>query len=141
MIRRKKLNPERSYLFEDLGNALSRLGAVLDASLDENDYVLDATIQRFEFTIELFWKTLQYLLIKEGLVKTKTPRETLSAAYAAHWIDDENIWLDMIDARNLTSHAYHQETALEIYHDVKKFYPRLKNTYEILKQKHETIKS
>ncbi|MDK3160665.1 hypothetical protein QPK87_29520 [Kamptonema cortianum] len=40
--------------FSDLGEALGRLKEILDAPLDERRFIMDATIQRFEFCIELF---------------------------------------------------------------------------------------
>jgi hypothetical protein len=42
-----------------LGKALERLGQVLTEPPD-NPLLVDATIQRFEFTIELFWKTFRH---------------------------------------------------------------------------------
>jgi len=68
--------------FSQLGNALQRLGEVSREPLDKNDYVLDATIQRFEFCVELYWKTLKHLLAKEG-VDVVLPKECLQKAYAA----------------------------------------------------------
>ena len=41
-------------------NAAARLNEV--AALPESDIVRDAAIQRFEFTFELVWKTLQLYL-------------------------------------------------------------------------------
>jgi hypothetical protein len=43
---------------ESLGKALDRLEEALEQPL-ENALAVDATIQRFEFTIELFWKALK----------------------------------------------------------------------------------
>ena len=47
-------------------------------------------------------------------VETGTPREALRGAYAAGWIDDETLWLDMLRARNETSHAYNEALARAI---------------------------
>jgi nucleotidyltransferase substrate binding protein (TIGR01987 family) len=66
--------------FEALGDALDRLEEALEISLDKNGIVIDATIQRFEFTFELFWKTLKKFMYREG-IEVKTPRETLQTAY------------------------------------------------------------
>jgi nucleotidyltransferase substrate binding protein (TIGR01987 family) len=65
----------------------------------------DAAIQRFEFTIELFWKILKKVLFHEKIEST-TPRDTLSKAYQYKLIDDEEVWLAMLDDRNNASHAY-----------------------------------
>lgn len=85
--------------FESLGEALTRLEEVLAMPLDEKRIVLDATIQRFEFTFELFWKTLKRFLLVEG-IETRSPRETLKKAYQIKWLDDEQLWLNMLHDRN-----------------------------------------
>ena len=46
----------------NLEEALERLGEALAIKEEENTLVVDATIQRFEFVIELYWKTLKRLL-------------------------------------------------------------------------------
>ena len=49
--------------FQSLGKAIERLKEVLEhPQLNENDFMRDATIQRFEFSIELFWKVLKKIL-------------------------------------------------------------------------------
>ncbi|MEA1894317.1 MAG: nucleotidyltransferase substrate binding protein [Euryarchaeota archaeon] len=35
------------------------------------------------------------------------------------WINDEERWLELLEARNLTSHTYDQEIAMEVYETVK----------------------
>ena len=118
---------------ENLGKALTRLGEVLHEPLEKNDYVLDATIQRFEFVIELFWKTLKHLLAVHGREST-TPRDTLRKAYAVKWLDNEKLWLEMMDDRNMTSHIYKEETALQIYRNIQTYYPEMQKTYDGLKK-------
>jgi nucleotidyltransferase-like protein len=46
------------HLFDDLGRSLDRLGEALAVSEDE-PLAVDGTIQRFEFTFELFWKAVR----------------------------------------------------------------------------------
>lgn len=71
-------------------------------------------IQRFEFTMELAWKTLKEYLENSGFEDVKTPRDALKTAYEIDLIEDELLWLDMLKARNLTSHIYDENTAVEI---------------------------
>ena len=93
-------------LFLTLGAAIERLKAVLShPQLNEIDYIRDATIQRFEFTIELFWKLLKKVLLHEKIAAT-TPRDTLAKAYQYNLIDDEALWLAMLDDHNNPSYAY-----------------------------------
>jgi hypothetical protein len=57
-------------------NAAARLDEV--AALPETDIVRDAAIQRFEFTFELVWKTLQLYLEHEGF-ESAGPRAVLKS--------------------------------------------------------------
>jgi nucleotidyltransferase substrate binding protein (TIGR01987 family) len=84
-------------------NAAARLEEV--ASLRESDIVRDAAIQRFEFTFELVWKTLQLYLEHEGL-ESPGPRAVIKRAFVMRLISDQDeadIWFQMLDDRNLTS--------------------------------------
>jgi len=122
--------------FYTLGNAISRLRDVLEhPQIDELDFLRDATIQRFEFTIELFWKVLKKILSYEKLEST-TPRDTLSQAYQYQLISDENIWLSMLDDRNNTSHAYKEKESKMIFEHIKGYLPVFEKTYQVLKKKY-----
>lgn len=61
---------------------------------DSQRIVIDATIQQFECTFELFWETLKRCLNEEG-IDVKTPRESLQRAFQVGWIDDEAYWIQM----------------------------------------------
>ena len=64
-------------------------------------------IQRFEFSFELAWKTVKDFLQDGGLVISPiTPRQVLKDAFAAKVIDEGQVWIDMLDHRNLLSHTY-----------------------------------
>src|SRR5438128_1623090 len=105
---------------DNLARALARLGEAL-AESPAASLAIDGTIQRFEFTIELFWKTLRRCLEFEG-VPTTTPRESVSAAFQAGWLDDESAWLGMLRDRNQTSHTYDEAAAREIYEHIRGYY-------------------
>lgn len=125
--------------FENLGNALARLNEVLQLpNLDSIDYLQDAAIQRFEFTIELYWKILKKFLAYEK-IECFTPREVFSKAFQSYLIDNETIWLEMLDDRNNTSHAYKQEVARRIFLNIKKYYPVMATTYKKLQDRFETL--
>lgn len=75
----------------------------------------DGLIQRFEFTVELAWKSLKEHLEDQGLVMgIASPRAILKEAYAAGAISDGEAWNAILAARNLTSHVYDEETAQRI---------------------------
>lgn len=119
------------YKFTNLGRALKKLDEVCAKPLDEEKIMIDATIQRFEFTYELFWKILKVLLENEG-VEATTPKNVLQEAYKANWIEDEKLWLAMLDDRNITSHVYKEEKAFEIYEHIKNYNKEMQRVYRNL---------
>ncbi|MBX0312757.1 MAG: nucleotidyltransferase substrate binding protein [Sulfurihydrogenibium sp.] len=104
---------------ENLNNALDRLSEAVKTA--KTDLEIDGTIQRFEFSFELFWKTLKLILKYYG-VECNNPRTCIKEAFRNGLIDDDEIFLDMLEDRNLTSHIYDKQTANEIFERIKKFY-------------------
>lgn len=122
--------------YEAFSKALFRLKEAIDLyEKEENAVLLDGTIQRFEFTIELAWKLLKEYLSYEKLGDFNSPRATVKESYKQGIISDGETWLDMLDDRNLTSHTYDEETAEEIYKNIVSKY------YNILKQLKEKMGS
>ncbi|MEA3283030.1 MAG: HI0074 family nucleotidyltransferase substrate-binding subunit [Euryarchaeota archaeon] len=109
---------EATVQFENFENATKRLKAALEYDPLELDIVMDAVIQRFEFTFETAWKSVK-LAAKAVGYDCKSPKGCLKLAYRMGWIKDEERWLELLEARNLTSHTYDQETATYVYETVK----------------------
>ena len=116
-----------------LENVLTRLNESLQFDLSQ-PLVVDACIQRFEFCIELTWKTLKRCLAIEG-IEANTPRECIQQAYSIHWINDESAWLSMLKDRNLTSRTYKEDLALEIYHRLPLHYQAMADLYQLLSRR------
>ena len=125
----------RDY-FASLGKALKSLEDVLQLpNLQTTDYLQAAAIQYFEFSIELYWKVLKKFLAYEK-VNTTTPRDVLAKAYQFDLIDDEKIWLEMLDNRNITSHIYHYEEARKVFENIFNVYhPVMKKNYAKLTER------
>lgn len=119
----------------DLGNALERFSEVMEISIEENDIALDAAIQRFEFSFELFWKALKALLLEVGGIRISSPRQVLKEAFSLGWINEEQKWLDLLDARNLTSHVYNEQMAHDIYQMIQENAPLMHTEYAALKER------
>jgi len=67
----------------------------------------EGTIQRFEFAVELAWKTLKDYLEHGGkVIEPGTPRNIIKEALATRILADGQVWIDMLDHRNLLSHTY-----------------------------------
>ncbi|MFA6547661.1 MAG: HI0074 family nucleotidyltransferase substrate-binding subunit [Candidatus Magasanikbacteria bacterium] len=94
-------------------NALNKLKEVL--ALPETEIVRDSAIQRFEFTLDLTWKTTKtYLEEKEGVVCV-SPKECFREAFRQGLINYDSEWITMVDLRNETVHTYNEENAQKIY--------------------------
>jgi nucleotidyltransferase substrate binding protein (TIGR01987 family) len=92
-------NFDRAYLL--LHDALERGPDVL------NQLEKEGVVQRFEYSFKLAWKTVKDYLEQGGIAfKTITPREVLKEAFAARLVGDGQVWIDMLDHRNLLSHTY-----------------------------------
>lgn len=123
--------------FENVGNALTRLHDALEQSKGAalGSLLIDGTIQRFEFCVELMWKLLRRLVLESGQEVEPFPKPIMQKAYAAGWIDSEKLWLDMLKDRNKTSHTYNQLLAKEIHERIYLYYPEIRSTYDMLKQR------
>lgn len=111
----------------NLDRALTRLREALEEP-SSNSLVIDGTIQRFEFVIELFWKAFKRILDREG-IQVSTPRESIKQAYQIGWIEDEEAWLEMLRDRNETSHVYDEATARRIYESINRNFEALERVY------------
>jgi nucleotidyltransferase substrate binding protein (TIGR01987 family) len=67
----------------------------------------EGVVQRFEVTLELAWKTLKDFLEAQGVeILPVTPCAVVKEAFAAKILKDGQVWIDMLDHRNLLSHTY-----------------------------------
>jgi nucleotidyltransferase substrate binding protein (TIGR01987 family) len=93
--------------FENFDRALSLLKDALSRGPSAlNQLEKEGAVQRFEYTLELAWKTVKDYLEQSGVVLSAvTPRQVIKDAFAARILDDGQTWIDMIDHRNLLSHT------------------------------------
>ena len=113
---------EPNIKVNNFSNALSRLKEGIAKYNEADDLLRDGVIQRFEFTFELAWKTLKAVFEDEGLTGLNSPKTVLREAYAAELIEDDELWLAMLNDRNSTSHIYNEHLAIEICHNIQKKY-------------------
>ena len=74
----------------------------------------DSVVQRFEYSIDLFWKYFRnYIEEKSMLSGLKTPGEVLRKGFSESILSEEETEkiLEMIKSRNMTSHIYVEEIA------------------------------
>ena len=96
---------------EAFGRAMRRLEqgiALVRSRADDEELTMEeeGLIQRFEYSFELGWKLLQDVekdLNGQGL---GGPRAAIRWATAEGWVDDGEVWMSMLQSRNLTTHVY-----------------------------------
>lgn len=91
-----------------------------------SDIVRDATIQRFEFCVELAWKVSK----KHMGTITSSPKQVIREMAQAGLIRDVDQWLLAVDNRNLSVHTYNEKLANEVYLFISNFYPELESLSE-----------
>ena len=136
------MNERLKNKFKNLTNALNRLKEVLENKDTEFTIKRDSTIQRFEFTIELFWKFLKTYMEEMGVNEEsiKFPRDILVKSYENNLITDEKVWINMMFDRNKTSHIYDEEEANKIYHNIENnYFPVMRDNYESIKKRLELL--
>mgnify|MGYP002654944223 FL=1 len=137
--------PEQSEIrwkqrFDNLNRALAQLQSALEAhqAMPENELIVIALIKAYEFSFELSWKTLKDLLAWNG-VDARLPREVLKQAFATGLLDEGQIWIDMLEQRNLMAHTYDQARALQAAELITSHYwPHLQRLQNALEARRET---
>ncbi len=81
------------------------------------DNIKSGQIQKFEFTIELLWKTVQVFLFEVDGVDVVTPKSVAKEFVEAGYCDYEvyELFIRAINDRNQLSHIYRQEMAESIW--------------------------
>lgn len=111
-------------------NTLSKALVLLQKvrTLHNQDIVLaaeDSVIQRFEYCYESFWKFLKvYLQQVHFLEDVQSSKKVFRSCVKTEicTLEEGNIFIDMADSRNETSHTYNVESARVILSVVPKYH-------------------
>lgn len=112
-------------LIEPLKKSSHRLAEALNLPVD--DIVRDATVQRFEYTFELAWKTLKRVLNQVYNLQEEAYPLILKQAAKVNLIRNPEIWMGFKQARNYTSHNYSQTGAEYSYRQAELFLPEVED--------------
>lgn len=92
-------------------------------------------VKAFEYTYELGWNTLKDYLEYQGDSSLTGSRDTIKKAFLSGLIEDGDVWIEMLESRNKTSHVYNEETAEEICGAIiKKYYAAFIKLHEKMKK-------
>jgi nucleotidyltransferase substrate binding protein (TIGR01987 family) len=113
--------------YTPLGKAVQRLKEGLEALTrePENSLYRDAVIQRFEFTYGLCASMLKRHLAQTAAVEPEReitfPALIRTASENGLLRSGWDVWYEFRKARNLTSHVYNEETALQVVEQIPAF--------------------
>lgn len=120
-----------------LQDAVARLGESLEEyKMISNTTMRDGVIQRFEFCTELSWKTIREYLLDQGYTDVNSPKSVMKKAFADGLLQEEGAWIDLLAARNSTSHIYDEKTAAKIFQEIStQYYPMFLSLIDTLRKK------
>ena len=102
--------------FDNFNRALDQLTLAVELSHQRalSDLEKQGVIQGFEIVHELAWNVLKDFLEFEGVQGIVGSRGAVREAFRRELLDDGELWMDMIEKRNLSSHTYNKELAEEL---------------------------
>ena len=116
---------------------LKRLDEAVRQPLDEDMFMLDAVVHRFNVAFELLMDTLLVYCVETDFLPEEkikeyelNARKLIELAFDCKLIDDDQTWIAIKDARNATAHEYDEQQALDHYNKVKSYLPHLQALFE-----------
>lgn len=106
-------------MIKHLDQALESFTRLVQADIEKLTQVLDEVLidglqngkaQKFEYTLELCWKTIKVFLLQCEGVDEASPKKIVKALYLSGYLveDDYAALMQAIDDRNKLSHIYDQ---------------------------------
>ena len=122
--RQRFQNYEKAFI--QLSDAVSQLDQL--STLEK-----EGLVQRFEYTFELGWKTLKDFLESKN-VEVKFTRDVIKGSFKTELLDDGEIWLEMLEKRNLMAHTYDEVIFRSVLNDIEsRYFDQLKKIYVLFK--------
>lgn len=112
--------------FDNFQRALRQLTLAMELKAQRplSELEQQGLIQGFEFTHELAWNVLKDYLEMEGIQGLVGSRSAVREAFKRGLVRDGDVWMDMIEKRNLSSHTYNQNVANALAEAIaERYYP------------------
>ncbi len=123
--------------YENFCNSFKNLKDIYDYNEPYSNVEMSGLVALYEICFEQSWKAMKEILEQQGFAEERTgsPKNVLKTAFSAGMIDDEELWMAALNARNNVAHSYNKEIALDIINQTKhRFY----NMFEKLKMEIDT---
>ncbi|MGB2849865.1 MAG: HI0074 family nucleotidyltransferase substrate-binding subunit [Saprospiraceae bacterium] len=119
--------------FENFEKAFFRLKEAIEL-IEPSELKRNGIVQRFEFTIEVAWKTLKDFLEEKEFNFKPSPKETIRLAQQSGYINYAQELMDGLELRNELSHDYSGQKFLQLEYQLRtSIYPVIEKLYFFLK--------
>lgn len=81
-----------------------------------------AIINAYQYTFELFWKTLQRYMQQQEMLDEQGPGSVIRTAFQYNIIDNGPLYMSMLKDRNLVTHTYKEDVAEDIHCRIREEY-------------------
>jgi nucleotidyltransferase substrate binding protein (TIGR01987 family) len=131
--------------FSNYKKAFKQLKSAVDLSHERELSLLEkqGLIQAFEFTHELAWNLLKDYLEYQGNQEIRGSRDAIREAFKVQLIDNGELWMETIKARNITSHAYDEEIVQSAFKTISSEYivifDKLLKTFKQIEEKEKNL--
>jgi nucleotidyltransferase substrate binding protein (TIGR01987 family) len=124
--------------YVQLKTSIERFGEMLEAFRHndqrpklEQEAVQDSLIKRFEYTLEVAWKTCKRHLQEEGFTEAATgsPKSIMRLAAQRELVDNPEAWFGYLRFRQDTSHDYSSDKAEAVLDIAEDFYADVVKLY------------
>lgn len=120
--------------FANYQKALKQLSKFIEKG-NLNELEEQGLIQSFEYTHELAWNTLKDFLESRGNKEIYGSKDATREAFKLNLIGSGDIWMDMIQSRNETSHTYNDDVSKKISKNImERYYPEFSGLERKLKE-------
>ena len=107
--------------YETFKKAFSKLVEYVDTD-NGTEKDRSAIINAYQYTFELWWKTLQKYLKQEEILDELGPGSVIRTAFQYNIIKNGDVFMSMLKDRNLITHTYKEDIAEEIHGRIKDEY-------------------
>jgi len=110
--------------FQNYKKALATLKSAVELASERelSDLEKQGMIQGFEFTFELAWNVMKDYLEEQGITGIIGSKNAIRYAFNKELIQDGDVWMDMVEDRNLASHVYDEKTAEDLFTAIRNIY-------------------
>ena len=110
--------------YENFCKALANLQDIKNYNEPFDNVTTTGLVALYGICFEQSWKAMKEILEDQGFLEESlgSPRKVLQVAYRARMINDEELWVNALKARNNVAHAYNEAIALSIIKEAKAVY-------------------